>query len=122
MNFFSFPVYVFNFQKLLNLYHNKCTHKEEICNRCLKSINNTSKNDIIQLLLRYFVNVLKQNILKSFPWNFDKTQEKLNINPESSASKRFKISELISSKTITESEAETEKQKTLIALLINLLS
>ena len=44
-------------------------------------------------------------------WNFDKTQEKPNINPESSASKRFKISELISSKTITESEAEIEKQK-----------
>lgn len=108
------------------LNYNSNDKSLKIKNKSIKEFFEVNPEELIEFNVdaKFEMQLSKDNIhyrIKLHPsggptndWNFDKTQEKLDINPESSTSKRFRISELPSSKTIAESEAETEKQKTFL--------
>lgn len=60
--------------------------------------------------IHYRINLYPGGGLSS-DWNFDKSKDDLNLIPESSASKRIKVSEVISSKTNAKPEAQLENQR-----------
>ena len=105
------------------LNHNPNDKTLKINNKSIREFFEENPDEVLEFIVdgKFQLQLSKGNVhyrINLYPgggissdWNFDKSKDDLNLIPESSASKRIKVSEVISSKTNTKPEAKIENQR-----------
>ena len=105
------------------LNHNPNDKTLKINNKSIRDFFEENPDEVFEFIVdgKFQLQLSKGNVnyrINLYPggglssdWNFDKSKDDLNLIPESSASKRIKVSEVISSKTNAKPEAQLENQR-----------